>query len=86
VNGLGLQANNPDSSLQKLNDADSVPDWAREPIAAAIENQILVNHPNPSQLNPNQEATRAEVVAVMYQMRVNSGTEVAINSDYILTA
>jgi hypothetical protein len=44
----------------------------------------VVNYPNVGQLNPEREATRAEVAAFIYQALVNAGKAQAISSPYIV--
>lgn len=54
-------------------DAAQVPGYAVNSLAAATENQIVVNYPNVALLNPNQIATRADVAAFIYQALVRAG-------------
>ena len=69
---------------QFYNDAASIPDYARNSVAAATENRIVVNYPNVKFLNPNQTATRADVAAFIYQALNRSGQVAAIASPYIV--
>ena len=86
ANGLGYSANNSvNSTLQTYNDANAIQDWARPSIAAATEKQIVVDYPNVQSLNPNQQATRAEVAAFIYQALASSGNVSAISSPYIVS-
>ena len=81
--GLGL----PDASLSLLDrysDAVEIPDYAKNAIASATANQLVVNYPNLSQFNPNQQATRAEVAAFVYQALVNAGQAEVIPSPYVV--
>ena len=59
-------------------------DYARSPIAAATEKQIVVNYPDVKFLNPTVTATRAQVAAFIYQALVSSNQASAINSPYIV--
>jgi hypothetical protein len=43
-----------------------------------------VNYPTPTQLNPNQNATRADVAAFVYQALVNAGRVPPISSPYLV--
>jgi len=52
---------------QYFADFNQIPDYAVSAIAAAAEAKLIVNYPNVRQLNPNQNATRGEVVAALYQ-------------------
>jgi len=55
-------------------DATQIPEFARNQVAAATVNQLVVNYPNLALLNPNQVATRADVAAFIYQALVKQGT------------
>ena len=85
ANGLNYTANQaPETLLQTYADAGSIPNYARNSVAAATENRMVVNYPNVQFLNPNQSATRAEVAAFIYQGLVRSGQVTAIASPYIV--
>ena len=87
ASGLGLEASqNPDQVLSNYQDADRIPDWAREKIAAAIEAGLVVNRPefNKNSLNPDVPATRAEVAAMIHQGLVQAGRLDKISSEYII--
>jgi hypothetical protein len=85
ANGLQyIPSTNTESTLQYFNDAFGIADYARSPIAAATEKQIVVNYPNVKFLNPTATATRAQVAAFIYQALVSSNQASAINSPYIV--
>lgn len=85
ANGLNYSASQPpETVLQAYSDAASIPNYARNSVAAATENRLVVNYPNVLFLNPNQTATRAEVAAFIYQALVKSGQVNAIASPYIV--
>jgi hypothetical protein len=85
ANGLNYTAaNNVDTILSYYNDASGISGFARAPIAAATEKQMVVNYANLTQLNPTRNATRAEVAAFIYQALVAQGQVTAINSPYIV--
>ncbi|MBD2386850.1 S-layer homology domain-containing protein [Cylindrospermum sp. FACHB-282] len=85
ANGLQYTAStDPATILQYYNDASSIADYARSPIAAATEKQIVVNYPNVKFLNPTVTASRAQVAAFIYQALVSSNQATAINSPYIV--
>ncbi|MBD2438237.1 S-layer homology domain-containing protein [Nostoc sp. FACHB-110] len=87
ANGLEYNpSGNVEGTLQYFNDAASVASYARSPIAAATEQQIVVNYPNVKFLNPTATATRAQVAAFIYQALVSSNQASAINSPYIVAA
>ncbi|NMG05678.1 S-layer homology domain-containing protein [Brasilonema sp. UFV-L1] len=83
--GLDYNASgNIESTLQYYNDANNISGYARSPVAAATEKQIVVNYPNVKFLSPNATATRAQVAAFIYQALVSSNQAAAINSPYIV--
>jgi hypothetical protein len=85
ANGLKYSAStNINSSLQYFNDAANISDYARSPIAAAVEKRLVVNYPSVKFLNPTTNATRAQVAAFIYQALVSSNQATAINSAYIV--
>lgn len=76
ASGLDLQpVQNVEETLKRYDDADRLPEWAKNQIAAATEAGLVVNRPdfNLSSLKPNQPATRAEVTAMIHQALVQSG-------------
>jgi hypothetical protein len=85
TSGLGYTpSSNAATTLQVFNDANSIPDWARNSIAAATEKRIVVNYPNAQFLNPTRPATRSEVAALIYQAMVSTGNVSAVTSPYIV--
>ncbi|WP_224312263.1 S-layer homology domain-containing protein, partial [Trichormus variabilis] len=85
VNGLGLGlSNNVANTIRAFDDQAKIPDYAKDEVAKAIEKGIIVNYPNIKQLNPTRDATRAEVVAIVYQALVDADRVAAINSPYIV--
>ena len=85
--GLGLKASQDTSKiLGQFNDADQIPDWAKEQLAAATEAELVVNPPEvkSDSLQPNREATRAEVAAMIHQALVKLNKLKPIESKYIL--
>ncbi|MBD2614203.1 MAG: S-layer homology domain-containing protein [Nostoc sp. ZfuVER08] len=85
ANGLEYTASsNTESTLQYFNDAYNIASYARSPIAAATEKQIVVNYPNVKFLNPTATATRAQVAAFIYQALVSTNQASAINSPYVV--
>jgi hypothetical protein len=85
ANGIGLpQATNPQQVLQPYQDAAQIPNYARGAVAAATQAGLVVNYPNPKVLNPNRNANRAEVAAMVYQALVKAGKMQPISSQYIV--
>ncbi|MBF2009099.1 MAG: DUF1565 domain-containing protein [Chlorogloeopsis fritschii C42_A2020_084] len=85
ANGLGLSADNQ-NVLSLYADASQIPQYAAAPVAAATARQLVVNYPTVKQLNPNRQATRADVAAFVYQALVNAGRAQAIPSPYLVKA
>lgn len=86
ANGLGYQASQPiDSVLGNYVDANRISNFARSPIAAATEKRMVVNYPSLNYLNPDRNATRAEVAAFLYQALVSEGRVAAIGSPYVVS-
>ncbi|HBY79212.1 MAG TPA: hypothetical protein DEG47_19920, partial [Cyanobacteria bacterium UBA11148] len=68
-------------TLQRtFTDAEQIPQYSQDAIAAAIENQLVVNYPNVNTLNPNQLASRADVAAFLCQATQKAGL---VPSQYI---
>ena len=83
ANGLKLSPNNP-NAVSIYSDATQIPNYATDAVAAATQRQLVVNYPKPKELNPNREATRAEIAAFVYQALVNAGRAKAIPSPYLV--
>jgi parallel beta-helix repeat protein len=84
ANGVGYGRQPADQTLlSKLSDGSSVPDYAKNAVAAATKRNILVNFPTPGTFAPNRPATRAEVAALIYQSLVDLGRVPATNSPYV---
>lgn len=85
ANGLNYAASTPTATLLNYyNDASNISSYARDPIAAATDNRLVVNYPDLHTLNPVRNATRAEVAAFIYQALVKQGQAQAISSNYIV--
>lgn len=84
TSGLSLTGGNV-SVLSVFDDRAAIPPYAEVSIATAVQRKLVVNYPNIRQLNPNRNATRAEVVAVIYQGLVQAGRLTAITSPYIVS-
>lgn len=85
ANGLNYSSNTATSTvLSYYNDASDISNFAREPIAAATVNTLVVNYPSLKTLNPTRNATRAEVAAFIYQALVKEGQAQVISSQYIV--
>ncbi|MBF2016896.1 MAG: S-layer homology domain-containing protein [Rivularia sp. T60_A2020_040] len=85
VTGLNLKTSaSPEQVLSVYKDADQIPQWAREKVAIATANNLVVNHPEPALFNPNQEASRAEVATMIHQALVKTGKLPSIKSKYVV--
>lgn len=84
ASGLNYGNGSP-SLLTRYQDANGIPFWAKGYVAAATQRQVVVNYPTLAQLNPNREATRAEVAAIVYQALVNAGKADPIISPFVVT-
>lgn len=81
ASGLRLADGAP-SVLSLYQDASQIPAYAMVKVAAATNQNIVVNYPTTGLLNPNLNATRAEVAAFVYQALVNAGKAEPISSPY----
>ena len=85
--GLGLEPSQDVGQIfQQFGDSDGVPSWARQQVAAAIENGLLVNRPEfaSNSLMPETPATRAEVAAMIHQALVQTDEIQPLESEYII--
>lgn len=83
ASGMNLSVNNQ-NVLSVYSDASQIPNYATNSVAAATAQQLVINYPTVGQLNPNREATRAEVAAFVYQALVSKGSAQAIPSPYLV--
>ena len=67
--GLRYTAKQPESKNLRdaFKDGRMVPDYTRASVAAALENRLIINQPDPKRFNPNQPITRAELAAAVCQ-------------------
>ncbi len=83
ASGLNLQPTaQPEQVLQIYQDAEEIPNYATEQVTAATESGLVVNYPETETLNPNQNATRADAAAWIYQALVEAGQAEPIESQY----
>ena len=61
--------------LSKYCDGKTVPEWAQIPIAKALEKGALNNSPNPNTIAPFKDATRADIAAMLQNIRVAAGID-----------
>jgi S-layer homology domain len=62
-----------DTTLKNFSDADNMPKYAREKMAAAVENGLIIKDKTPNLLKPVQNATRADAAALIYEVLVKEG-------------
>lgn len=87
ASGLKTQVvGDPTVALQPFSDFQTMPPWAYGQVASAAQSGLVVNYPDVNQLRPNQPATRAEIVAMMYQALVEQGKLEPVDSPYIAPA
>ena len=83
--GLNLEAESPSEELLMIyQDGNQVSDNRQKAIAAATEAGLVVKHRDPQFLNPNQNATRAEAAAFIYQTLVHTNRAENISSPYVV--
>ncbi len=89
LQGLVQGLNFPPGDIQRLSllsDRAAIPSAAQGAVAAALAAGMVVNYPNKTQLNPNQPATRADMMAMVYQAMVQQRRMRPIASPYIVIA
>ncbi|MGB2925477.1 MAG: S-layer homology domain-containing protein [Limnothrix sp.] len=76
VSGLSYSPQGDPQSIipQYYEDANLLPKFAYPAIAAATEQQLVVNYPNVKQLQPKQWASRAEVASFLCRALKTTGT------------
>jgi parallel beta-helix repeat protein len=83
ANGLKLSGSNP-NVISTYSDRVSIPSYATNTVAVATQNLLIVNYPQPEQLEPLRDVTRGEVAALIYQGLVTQGILKPIISPYIV--
>lgn len=87
ANGLELSPpSDIDASMNRFQDTQEIPDWARAQVAASAAEGIIVNHPEPQQLKPQQPATRAEIIAIIHEALVAQGRVEPVETPYSIPA
>lgn len=81
----GLKLSSADTkALSFYQDAVQIPAYATNKVAAVTQREIVINYPTVRLLNPNRNATRAEVAAFVYQALVDAGMAKSISSPYVV--
>lgn len=84
ASGLDLDKTTDTEVLQIYQDASEIPNYAKEKVSTATKAGLVFNYPNPEILNPNRDATRAEVAALVYQALVKLEKAQKVPSPYIV--
>ena len=61
------------SVLNRFEDANEVPAWARTPYAKTLNYGIYVNYPQPNELRPNDVLSRAEAAVILARLKDKLG-------------
>lgn len=70
--------------LSQYSDGNTVPEWAIIPVATALDKGALNNSPNPKMIAPFKDASRADIAAMLQNVRVAAGIDknpVTANND-----
>ena len=59
--------------LSKYCDGNNVPEWAKIPVAKLLETGAISEFPQPNEIAPNKDASRAEVASMLETVRVALG-------------
>ncbi len=62
-----------DSILSQYCDGKNVPNWAKIPVAKVLEAGALQDNPQPNLINPQKDASRAELASMLQNVRVAIG-------------
>jgi len=74
VKGMQLKTpNSKDRALSKFTDAIKVPKYAREKMSTAVDAGLVIKDQTQTMLKPNQNATRADAAALIYEALVKQG-------------
>lgn len=73
VNAPSLSSQQAAQVLSRFYDRSKVPGWATIPVARAVNANLAVNYPQPNFLMPQKRATRAEVAAMLSNLRTQLG-------------
>ncbi len=59
--------------LNKYCDGNTVPSWAKVSTAKVLQNGGITEFPNPNEISPNKDASRAEIASMLENVRVALG-------------
>lgn len=69
INSGNLSPEQVNQILAQFNDSSQIQEWAKSAVAGAVRADLEVNYPNQAFLNPNANATRAEVAGMLFNTR-----------------
>ena len=83
----GLQLTPPDDvdGLLSAYDTEGMPDWAKEKVAAALSEGLVINPTDQSKLEPLSATTRGEATAMIQQVLQREGKVTAVESSVTVT-
>ncbi|MGL4502373.1 MAG: S-layer homology domain-containing protein, partial [Planktothrix sp.] len=85
VSGLNLPIGKSLNLKYIYDDGDKIPEYATQAMITATSSELVVNYPHPQIFNPNSNATRGEVVSIIYQALVLLKKANPIISQYIIS-
>ena len=75
-----------EGTIGQFQNIQNLPAWARPKVAAAAAQGLVVNHPDPQQLESQQPATRAELIAIIHQALVARGELAPLETPFAIPA
>ncbi|MEM9768640.1 MAG: S-layer homology domain-containing protein [Cyanobacteria bacterium P01_D01_bin.71] len=85
--GLNLSPpNDVDAAISRFQGTQDLPAWSRSQVAASASQGLIVNHPDPQQLEPQEPATRAEIIAIIHQALVAQGRVEPVETPFAVPA
>ncbi len=64
-----------DSILKTYKDGCDVPGWAKMGVAKVLKQGVLTDSPDPTMIKPNNNASRADIAAMLAQARISLGID-----------
>lgn len=69
-----------DQILSQYCDGNKVPDWAKIPVAKALQAGLLKDSPKSNIIDPCNDASRAEIASMLYTTRIASGIDCPVTA------
>ncbi|MGD1861072.1 MAG: S-layer homology domain-containing protein [Leptolyngbyaceae cyanobacterium] len=85
----GLNLSSPDdidAAINRFQGSQDLPAWSRSQVAASASQGLIVNHPDPQQLEPQEPATRAEIIAIIHQALAAQGRIEPVETPFAMPA